>query len=168
MTLEEAINTAIEYEEKVRDVYFDARERAKNEVGNRVFRILAEEEQGHVDFLHHKLDELKSSGKVTSEDLETALPSPAAIQEAVASLGNRLVSNDRDNELKMLRKAFQVEVETSSYYKRLVSDLDPEGQKFFSRFLEIEEGHVSLVQAEIDCLSGTGYWFDMREFSLEL
>lgn len=168
MTLEEAINTAIEYEEKVRDVYFAAREEAANEVGNRVFRILADEEQGHVDFLYHKLEELKKSGKVTSEKLESALPSPAAIKEAAESLGNRLVSNDRENELKLLRKAFQVEVETSSYYKRLVGELDPDGQKFFSRFLEIEEGHVSLVQAEIDCLSGTGYWFDMREFSLEL
>jgi rubrerythrin len=68
----------------------------------------------------------------------------------------------------MLQNAFKVEVETSQFYQQMVKELDIEGQRFFSRFLEIEEGHVALVQSEIDCLSNTGFWFDMREFSVEL
>lgn len=167
MTLEEAINTAIDYEQKVRDVYFEARDSATNEVGKRVFQVLADEEQGHVDFLHHKLEELKSTGKVTAEDLQTALPSRQAIEEGVTKLENRLASKDRGNELRMLNNALQVEVETGNFYKKMVQEMEPEGQKFFSRFLEIEEGHVMLVQSEIDCISGTGFWFDMREFSPE-
>jgi len=168
MTLEEAIKTAIEYEEKVRDVYYEARDTATNDVGKRVFRILAEEEQGHVDYLHHKLNELKNTGMASAEDLATVIPSPQAIAESVAKLENRLASEDRGSEIKMLQKAFKVEVETGDFYKRMVRELGPEGQNFFSHFLEIEEGHVMLVQAELDCLTGTGFWFDMREFSLEL
>ena len=33
--------------------------------------------------------------------------------------------------------------------------------------LEIEEGHVAIVQAELDSLQGMGFWFDMQEFNLE-
>jgi rubrerythrin len=168
MTLEEAMKTAIEYEEKVRDVYDEVRNTATNEVGKRVFGILAKEEQGHVDYLYKKLDDLKNTGSASTDDLKTTIPSPEAIAAEVAKLENRLESDDRDNELRMLRKAFQVEVETSEFYKRMVKELDPDGQKFFARFLEIEEGHVMLVQSEIDVLSGTGFWFDMQEFSTEL
>jgi len=35
------------------------------------------------------------------------------------------------------------------------------------RFVEIEEGHRAIVQAEIDCVSGLGFWFDTAEFKLE-
>jgi hypothetical protein len=45
--------------------------------------------------------------------------------------------------------------------------LPPEGQELFRRFVEIEEGHVAIVQAEMDLVSGTGFWFDTAEFSLE-
>ena len=37
----------------------------------------------------------------------------------------------------------------------------------FARFLEIEEGHVNLVQAEMDSLNGLGTWFDVLEVSFE-
>ena len=40
-------------------------------------------------------------------------------------------------------------------------------QEMFRRFVEIEEGHQKIVQAEIDCVSGAGFWFDSMEFKLE-
>ncbi len=50
-------------------------------------------------------------------------------------------------------------------YKQMVATLDAEGKSLFERFVEIEEGHLAIVQAEIDMVSGTGYWFDTAEFS---
>ena len=49
----------------------------------------------------------------------------------------------------------------------MVSELPPEGRALFERFLEIEQGHVAIVQAEIDAVSGLGFWFDVQEFRLE-
>jgi rubrerythrin len=167
MTIEEAIRTAIEYEKKVRDVYVDSRKSATNEVGRRVFGILAKEEQQHVDYLQQKLRDLESSGHVTSDDLDTILPAPEAIAAAAATLESKLAADDQGRELGMLRQAFQVEVETSEFYQRMAKELDREGREFFARFLVIEEGHVALVRSEIDVLSGTGFWFDMQEFGLE-
>ena len=48
-----------------------------------------------------------------------------------------------------------------------VDELPAEARELFRRFLEIEEGHLALVQAQIDFVTGTGYWFDVREFNLE-
>ena len=167
MTLEEAIKTAIEFEENVRDVYVHARDNSVNEVGKRVFTVLANEEQGHVDYLNHKLQQLEETGSVDSDDLETVIPSAEAIAKGVANLESRLPSNDRDTETDMLKKALQVEVEASNFYKKMVDEMDEEGQKFFHRFMEIEEGHVAIVQAELDSVMGNGFWFDMMEFNLE-
>ena len=36
------------------------------------------------------------------------------------------------------------------------------------RFMEIEEGHQAIVQAEIDALSGHGAWFDFTEIRFEM
>ena len=37
----------------------------------------------------------------------------------------------------------------------------------FARFLEIEDGHVAIVQAELDFISDNGFWFDFQEFDME-
>jgi hypothetical protein len=49
----------------------------------------------------------------------------------------------------------------------MVRELPPEGQSLFSRFLEIEDGHGAIVQAEIDNVKQMGFWFDLKEFDLE-
>ena len=70
-------------------------------------------------------------------------------------------------ELQTLKKALDVELETSNFYKKMVKELPAEGQELFARFVEIEEGHLAIVQAELDYASGTGFWFDFMEFNLE-
>ena len=74
---------------------------------------------------------------------------------------------DRGTELDMLRHALAAEHKTSAFYRQMVAELPPEGQALFQPFVEIEEGHVAIVQAEMDALTGTGTWFDVLEISLE-
>jgi len=167
MTVEEAINTAIEYEIKVRDAYVDAARRAKDEVGQKVFQTLAKEEIHHVEYLKEKLEELQRTGKVTTEGLRTSIPPKERIAEAASILKTKLEGEDRGQEMEMLRKALALETETSGFYRRMVSDLPGDARPLFARFLEVEEGHLAIVQAEIDYMSGTGFWFDMQEFDLE-
>ncbi len=40
-------------------------------------------------------------------------------------------------------------------------------QVLFSKFLEIEDGHLAIVQAQLDSVQGMGFWFDIAEFRLE-
>ena len=65
MNLEEAIKTSIEYEKKVKACYDAALEDVTDETAKKVFRMLALEEQAHVDYLERRLEEWQSTGKIT-------------------------------------------------------------------------------------------------------
>jgi rubrerythrin len=167
MTIEEAIKEAITLEARIRDVYREAQEATVDRMGKRVFGVLADEEQGHLDYLQVKLDEWKRAGTVTVERLTSAIPSQQAIEAQVGKVGARVAGKDRGGELEMLTRAFDVEVETSEFYKQMARELPAEGQQLFAGFVKIEEGHVALVRAELDYLTKTGYWFDFKEFDME-
>jgi hypothetical protein len=50
----------------------------------------------------------------------------------------------------------------------MVAKLDGDGQQLFKRFVEIEEGHEAIVEAEIDCVSNSGIFMGNMEFDLEV
>jgi len=167
MNIEEAIKASIEYEKRVRAVYVEAKDEATSEVGQRIFKLLADEEHNHVLYLEAKLGEWVTRQRLSHDDLDTALPPADKIQMEVEKLQDALnKENDNTREVGLLQKAWEVENETSRFYERMVAELPDNGKAFFKRFLEIEEGHLGLVQAEIDALNGPGFWFDMPEFQL--
>jgi len=167
MDIEVAIKTALDYENRVVKVYQDAAAKTLDPAGKRVFETLVRDEQSHVEYLKCKLDEWKKTGHVTPEKLATLVPAPERIEEAVKKLHDRVETKSKENELKLLKRALEVEIETGGFYKSVVRELPREGQKLFERFIEIEEGHQKIVRAEIDSVSGSGFWFGMQEFDLE-
>jgi rubrerythrin len=167
VNVEEAILTAIQYENGVRDLYREAVERSEKPGGKKLFSLMAEEEQRHVDFLDAKLREFRESGRVAAEGPETIVPSKERIEQAGARLQATLDGKASGAERGFLRKAYAAESETSDFYRRMVSELPEEARPLFRRFLEIEEGHLAIVRAQLDRVSSTGYWFDVREFTLE-
>jgi rubrerythrin len=167
VTVEEAIKTSIVYETKVRDVYFGAVDAAKREDAKRVFQLMADEEQRHVDYLEAKLQQWNEDGTVTADGLTTSVPSAETIERGIETLEEKVGGKEGTVELQWLRTPHGVERETSDFYQRMVNELPDEAKGLFKRFLEIEEGHLALVQAQIDQALGTGYWFDVREFDLE-
>ena len=167
MIIEEAIKTAIEYETRVWTVYVDAMKQATDKVGKRVFGLLASEEQEHLKYLKSRLDEWEETGKITAVRLTTSIPSKEEIKDQMSKLKAHMAGQPRTSELNQLQKARDVEMETSNFYKKMATELSAEGQQMFARFVEIEEGHLALVQAELDAVSGMGFWFDIPEFNLE-
>lgn len=166
--VEVAIRKALEYEARVKGVYAKALEQATDPVGRRVFQTLADEEQGHIDYLESKLESLLATGTLAPGELGSAIPAPAAIEANVARLERALTPRAGAVEADLLRQALEVESETSAFYKRAVDELPKEGRDFFAPFLRIEEGHVAIVQAELDAVTRLGFWFDYREFDLEV
>ena len=167
MTIEQAIKTGLEYEMQVRKVYSEAAKKFADPVARKIFGVLADEEDRHVAYLESRLDEWQRQGFVTAAKLETAIPSKPAIQSSVRRLQRRMAQQDYTAELEMLKKALQLEIEATSFFKRVVGELQADERRLFARFVEIEEGHEAIVQAEIDALTGLGYWFDYQEFKLE-
>lgn len=167
MTLEEIIKSAIEYEIRVRDIYVKSLDRIEEESGKKTIKLLAEEEQHHVDYLQSRLEEWQKTGALSKEKLKTALPSKKEITVQLRAVRKNVRKKDYKTEITFLKKALKMERETTDFFKRTVKELSGEEQELFQRFIEIEEGHEALVQAEIDSLTGMGYWFDIGEFRLE-
>lgn len=169
MNLQEALNVALDYEHKVRDHYAKGSKTIENPQGKKVFETLAREEQGHVDYLKNCLKQWTEQGKVEPGDLTPVLaPGLDWLDKAKAELKNKAEKRVATaNEVELLKVALELELKTSGFYRELVGSL-PEGERvLFDKFLEIEEGHVTIVQAELDAVQGMGFWFDVMEFSLE-
>jgi rubrerythrin len=168
MDVKEALTVAIDYEHKVRDHYVKGRDLIIDPRGKSVFDTLAREEQGHVDYLESRLAEWHKTGKIETPELPTILPSLALVTEARKRFekghGKELPVQA---ELDLLKVALDLEKQASAFYQELVSTLPTADRGLFARFLEIEQGHVTIVQAEIDALAGHGHWFDFQEFRLE-
>jgi len=166
--MEQAIRTAVEYETKVRDVYRLAARDCGDQKGKKIFEILAGEEQDHLDYLQAKMTEFIKDGRITIENLKTAVPARAKIERSAARAGEPLEQKECSEEIDLVTRALDLERETSEFYKRVVKELKfPEERALFEPFIEIEEGHLALVQAELDQLTGLGYYLDYQEFDLE-
>ena len=169
MNLQEALNVALDYEHKVRDHYAKGSKSIDNPQGKKVFETLAREEQGHVDYLKHCLKQWTEQGKVEPEELKPVVaPGLEWVEKAKAELqGNPAKRSASDNEIALLKVAVELEMKTSAFYRDLVGNLPESDRPLFDKFLEIEEGHVAIVQAELDAVQGNGFWFDVMEFNLE-
>ncbi|MGD8257058.1 MAG: ferritin family protein [Desulfobacterales bacterium] len=167
MTIEKAVKTAIEYEIKIRDIYREAEASVDDEVGKGIFKTLGDDEQRHIDYLRHKLEQLEINGKIIPERLESAVPSRETVEKEAAKVKSLVEKDFLGIRQQMLSKALKMEIETSAFYQKMVTELPTEGRELFARFLEIENNHIKAVQFEIDYISNTGYWFDFKEFDME-
>jgi rubrerythrin len=169
LTVKEALEIAIGFENKVRDHYSKGAQAIQDPQGSKVFAALAKEEQGHVDYLAGQLGQLTTTGSLGEHKLKSILPTPEWVREAEAkhrqtASGRRIAEQ---NELELLKIALQLEDEASTFYHDLVRRL-PEGDRpLFEQFLDIEDGHLAIVQSELDAVTGLGFWFDVPEFALE-
>jgi rubrerythrin len=166
--LDEAIKTAIEFEKKVLKVYEDAAKKSADSVGLKVFKQLAKEEAGHVAYLESRLSEWQKSGHISLEEIKTVVPSKERIAEGRKRAGKPMRGKSAPaTEVECLERALAAERETSAFYRKMVAELAEDRRKLFARFLEIEEGHVAIVEAELDAVSGSGFWFGIEEFDIE-
>ena len=167
MEIEEAIKTAIDYETKIRDIYRDAFEKVSDPEGKRFFKMMKDDEQHHLDYLKHKLHVWQETGELSAEKLESTIPAKEIIQRETEKIQAHMVPKDLSSVKIILGRALKAEVETSGFYRNMVKEMTDEGQKMFARFLEIEENHIAAVQAELDYITNTGFWFDFKEFDME-
>lgn len=168
MKLQDAIAVAIDFEKKVRDHYLKGAKEIPEPQGRKVFALLGKEEQGHVDYLQHSLAEWKKTGKVPDVPLGSILPKGSKWIEAERKkLAGQAKRAPSKTELDALKVALQHEKDADAFYHKLVSELPTQDQLLFSKFLEIEDGHLAIVQAQLDSVQGMGFWFDVAEFRLE-
>ena len=167
MRLEQAVQSAISLEGKIRDLYIQSNQECKDEAGKRFFAMLRDDEQYHMDYLKDRLDDLRNRGEMQHPAIKTRIPSAIDIESCVADAEKHLSVEDRGVLQQMLSNALRVEVRTSEFYSKMAYDSEGEIKGMFARFLEIENSHIAAVQAELDFVMSTGYWFGIKEFDME-
>lgn len=168
MDIETALVTALEHEHRVRDHFRRAARQAQDPEARRFFDLMAKEEQGHVDYLEAKLAQWRTSGAVGRTDLATAVPRRDWLAQGKTSLRVPNPATPGSSPREHLYRALELEHEVSAFYRKLVDSVDDlEAASLFRRFLEIEDGHTALVQAEIDHETRTGVFFGVQEFTMD-
>jgi rubrerythrin len=72
------------------------------------------------------------------------------------------------DEVKILSLAVDREIIANRYYLDLAGKAeDPEAKEMFLSLAKEEEMHMKILQAEIDSIGQSGFWFDMQEFTME-
>ena len=167
MNLETALTSALEFENRIRDLYLEAVNRTDDPAGKKIFQTLADDEQRHVDYLESRLGEWQRQGEITAATLESVVPDRALIRKEAAALQSKIGQDTRGLKQQMLAQALEMEIETSRFYRELIDQVSALHRAMFARFLEIEENHIETVQFELDHLSQTGFWFGFEEFDME-
>ena len=165
MTIGEALDKALGYEMRIRDLYAQASADATIPEAKAFYDFLAVDEDRHVAFIERALHGARSGMIPEAVSIETSLPDD--IEDAIRRAKGAFRAKVDDGKLTALEHALKAEEETSAFYRKLIQELPPGSSGAFARLLEIEEGHTAIVRAELDSVTGAGFWFDVRVFDME-
>ena len=167
MKIQEAIREAVEYETRILEIYTQAEQTVADARGKKVLGMLADEERGHVAYLQEKLKQWQDQGELHFDTLHSRIPTLDSIDTETGKIADQFSGNPLASERQILERALKAEIETSKFYEGLVEMLTGDGRRMFARFLEIENEHLQLVQAELDFVTRSGFWFDFPEIDME-
>jgi rubrerythrin len=161
----QAMKTAIEMEKSGHQFFAEASRNVRHEVGRRLFSRLAAEEVGHLQAFEKIFSEV-SGGIEWKDAIRGAKPSKRVPYFDEAR--KQFKAEDLSVELDYLKKALDLERDAIKFFEQAVADADtPEAGEIFGRILEEEKGHYDLIQAEIDSINGSGFWFDVHEVYMD-
>ena len=154
----DAIRAYIKFAKAVKDP------KAKNVLIN-----LADDEVGHLTKLEkHLMNILKDQPWLYPKADE--IDAVAAVFAASAYQDKEISEEDLVNldEIRILNLAVDREIIANRYYLDLAARSEsPEAKEMFLSLAKEEELHMKILQAEIDSIGQSGFWFDMQEFTME-
>jgi len=177
--MEEVLRIAIATEWEGYGFYRGLAKKSGSPLGKEMFNKLAEEEVEHVRVLEQVSCAFKDG--CVYMDYDTAMEyidcdvdldevDEEAVCTPTAPIFKRGVERAETlNDVDALRLAAETEAAAVEYYREAAMTAPHEDAKeFFSRLVTIESGHQKLLEAEYDYYAANGFYFDMREFSLEM
>jgi rubrerythrin len=144
--IQKALEEAIRFEVDGREFFLQAAEKAETYLTKSIFKILAEEELGHI----RKVKEVH--GRCLSFEKDVFLPPVSTtsqleniFQQAKRETDPRVLM--KTGELEAVRLALQLEIKGHEFYKRLAQEATGEFEKAFYRQLAQEESvHFSVLR----------------------
>lgn len=161
------IHRAIDNEKRAIHDYLRMAKVSRDVNAKNVLINLALDEVGHMNKLEAHLSSLLKGKEwvlpKATEPTEAAVPVPSA----KLSRFDEQKHADAD-EIQFLQLAIDKEILANRGYLKLAeSARTPETRGMFLTLAKEEEMHAKILQAEVDAIGQTGFWFDMQEFTME-
>ncbi len=160
----DALKLGIEREREANKFYRKAAESTRDRNGKNMFDWLAKEELRHLAKLRQQLQSVLDNNKwlewkrATTSINKTEFPS---ISEATGTI------TADSGEMDALRQGIKSEQDAIAFYKDAEdSTPDPKGKNMFRALAKEEEGHLSLLEEELQWLTQSRKYFTLHRFEL--
>ncbi len=162
----QALQTAIEIENMGLETYLKYARQTRDVTGKNMFIRLAMDELEHQRVLESQLRK-QTTGRgwepvvIQSSEIEKVLPS---IRDKVKRIRGENGAADID----ALNTALEMERKAAAFFREQEAAVDnPVAKQIFQRLAEWEDAHYDIIQAELDAIQGTGFWFGIPEFQMD-
>jgi len=161
-----ALKTAIEIEDNGLLNFLKFARQTKDMTGKNMFIRLAMDEHEHRRIIETQLMNLMEGKplvkiEIPKSEIERIAPTIREKQQRTRGESGLL-------EIDALNTALDLERKAAKFFRdqaNLVND--PEAKALFIRLAEWEDAHFDLIQAELDSIQGTGFWFGIPEFQMD-
>lgn len=165
-TAVKALKTAIEIEDQGLLNFLKFARQTKDTTGKNMFIRLAMDEHEHRLIIEKQLTNLMEGKplikiKIPKSEIEQVAPTIRDKQQKTRGESGLLEIDALNTALDLERKAAEFFREQAN----LISDAD--AKALFIRLAEWEDAHFDLIQAELDSIQGTGFWFGIPEFQMD-
>jgi rubrerythrin len=147
MLLEHVLEMAVEAEIEGRELYKMASEKTSDEKAKKVFKLLADEEQSHIDNIVQMAKDYKAGKELAMPDL----PAPASFEDAESPIFTREFKEKvSDFDMSALSIGMKLELESERFYKEAAEEATEQPVKeLFHHLAEWERGHYDFLRSQV-------------------
>ena len=161
----ELLKKAIQLEKNGQKNYLKYARQTADFFGKSMFILLANDEFDHMTLLENLVADMDHQLPLKEVRIDLS-----AIEKVIPKLREKDVltkGTEGQDQLSALRTAANLERDSIHLYEKIRDQAeDPAVKRFAHRLVEMEDSHYQLIQAEIDAILGTGFWFGYKEFDL--
>lgn len=161
-----ALKTAIEIEDNGLLNFLKFARQTKDTTGKNMFIRLAMDEHEHRRIIEKQLNNLMEGKplikiEIPKSEIEQVAPTIRDKQQKTRGESGLL-------EIDALNTALDLERKAAKFFREQANLIsDAEAKALFIRLAEWEDAHFDLIQAELDSIQGTGFWFGIPEFQMD-
>jgi len=163
------LRNAVEMEIQGKEFYERGAEKMRNQRGKEMFLSLVKQERVHVDILEDQLNRfVHDKVWLSLKQLKNGAPATkiSVFQDKDIK---KIEIGPNAGELDVIKLGMEVEKKSVEYYRAAGNDLqDKNAKDIFNWLVAQEAGHLTVLQAEYDYRTKSGFYMGDPEFNLEV
>ncbi|MGB9823612.1 MAG: ferritin family protein [Candidatus Hydrothermia bacterium] len=160
------LDMALEIEKESIFRYLDVARKTKDTSGKNMFITLATEEVNHLLYISEIREMAKKETHLKS--IQVPKSEVAGVLPDVLKREKKKHGKSELSEIDALEIALEHEKKAMEFYEKKSMEVSDQTLKdLFNKLYQMEKGHYELIMAQLDYIRGTGFWFDIPEFSME-